>query len=628
MSLRRKLIFMHATFMAFAVAAAAATVYGVQLHVRNTVNALDQLVDESNRVDRLRVDAQQQFVWLHEIASGRGEINDSYLARSDAFFTRLEEAGHFAAQGRDDSDWRHIVGLGQSLRATSQRCLDLVRASRNEEALRLLTTRIERDLMVALNTRLDDVKKFLDDARRRSLERVEATNVQLYGLAALIALTCLGFLIVATAMVRRWLIEPITDLQTATQEFGKGRLDHRVALSADDEFGALGQALNEMASSLGATQRKYRSLFENLRDAVIILDPDGHVVECRDSDTRVLGIAPERTLGRRLLDIWPEWSSAAVDWNDVVSRVARGGRHFRALDVALPPRGDQRAIVDVIAYPIEYAEARYVAIVLRDATERDQLQRLGRRSETMEAAVTLAQGIAHDFKNLLNSAVTTLSLIADQGGDSKDAARIQTALRACRQAAGLSRRLLGFATADEGNPEMLSLGEMVRLILGSLDEPFLAPLDVRVECDRPVRVRMDKDQLTQIILNLIHNAADAMPDGGRLSITIGEAVTANPIGRRPPSPHAVLAVSDTGCGMTPEVKQRLFEPLFTTKGRGRHGRRGMGLAVVYAAVRNADGFIQVDSEVGRGTTIRIHLPSVEAHARFDSDHEAAQQANP
>ena len=132
---------------------------------------------------------------------------------------------------------------------------------------------------------------------------------------------------------------------------------------------------------------------------------------------------------------------------------------------------------------------------------------------------------------------------------------------------------------------------------------------------------MDRDHLTQVVLNLIHNAREAMDDAmddgmdedkealGELRITKESTMTVDPIENAAPSLHAVLTVADTGCGMTAEVAERLFEPLFTTKPRGRDGRRGMGLAVIDAAVRNSGGFIQVDSELGRGTTFRIYVPA-------------------
>ncbi len=608
MTLRRKLIYLHSVFAAFAVVAAAATIYGAQVHVQVAINSLTQLVDQLNLVDRLRVDAQSELVQLHQIVDRRREVSASYLARRDAFFTQLEEAARFAAGRQESSNWGTIAELAAALRDETARCLGLVKESDFTGAEVMLGAQIESPLFAELDARLHNVRISLDDARRRSVNRVLVSNDQLFSLAAVIVASCAVLLVIASTMIRRWLIGPITQLHSAANEFGNGNLSYRVAFRSSDELGTRGSALNDMASSLAVSQMKYKSLFENLHDAVVICDSVGSVVECHDSDTQVLGVAAGDAVGRHVLENWPQWRQAAMDWNLVVACVAATGAQQRAVDLELPLADGKSAVVDVVTYAVEYGDSRYAAIVLRDVSERHRLQRLSRRAETMEATVTFSQGIAHDFKNLLNSAVTTLSLMDQAKTDARDRERLQTALRACQHAASLSRRLMTFASSDEGNPELIDLGEMVELILGSLDEVFLAPMDVQTNLERSVTVCVDRDHLTRAILNLVRNAGDAMPGGGDLRISTGWVTTANPITRRAPSLHAVLTVADTGYGMTDEVKERLFEPLFTTKERGLRSGRGMGLAVTYGAVRNADGFIQVDSEVGVGTTFRVYLP--------------------
>ncbi|MCP4245664.1 MAG: HAMP domain-containing protein [bacterium] len=611
MSLRRKLVYLHAAFAAFAVAAAFATVHGVQVRVNGAVRSFQGLVDHSISVDQIRVDLREQVHDLREIVDRRREISAAYLARRDACFIRLTEVARFAARHSDESDWRGVVDLGQRLREDSERCLALTRASQPSEGKAVLAEEIEADVAAALDTRLRNIRTSLDARRRQSGNQILATNAQLLGLAVMIGVTGVGLLAVGVFVIRRSFISPLAALRTATREFGEGNLDYRVTVSSKDELGALGASLNTMASSLRVSQTKYKSLFENLRDAVIICDSAGIVVECHDSDTKLLGVSPEASLGRHLLEVWPAWASAGSDWGLLVARVAANGERSSAVAVNLPRQDGKSTLVDVVAYPVQYAEVRYTAILLRDVTDRQRLQRLVRRSETMEAAGTFARGIAHDFRNFLNSAVSTLSLIESQAGNSRNSELVQTAIRSCQHATALSKRLSAFADIDQGNPEVHRLGEIVELILSALDEPFLAALRIRNDCDRSVAVRMDQDHLTQVVLNLIHNAREAMPDGGDLRIATDTVIAANPIERSAPSRYAVLTVADTGCGMDDSVKERLFEPLFTTKARDRRAGRGLGLAVVYAVVNNAGGFIQVDSEIGVGTTFRVYLPSGE-----------------
>jgi signal transduction histidine kinase len=152
---------------------------------------------------------------------------------------------------------------------------------------------------------------------------------------------------------------------------------------------------------------------------------------------------------------------------------------------------------------------------------------------------------------------------------------------------------------------------VVELILKSLDEPFFEGIRLHTSLDQSVSVHIDRDQLTQIVLNLVRNAREAMPDGGDLFVTV-EPGTPDPTTElNGPPTHAVLSVTDTGQGITEEVKERLFEPFFTTKVHGTRRKRGMGLAITYAAVKNADGLIQVDGEPGAGTTLRVCLPLCE-----------------
>jgi two-component system cell cycle sensor histidine kinase/response regulator CckA len=291
-------------------------------------------------------------------------------------------------------------------------------------------------------------------------------------------------------------------------------------------------------------------------------------------------------------------------------RVLEEGSQVRQSELELPRIGgwEGPAVVDLIAYPVEFGDSRYVAVVLRDVTRRYDLERQARQAEAMEATVTLARGVAHDFSNLLTSAIGTLSLLDEEQGDGPSSERVRRALRACWQAAGLSRRLLGFARSDHGNPQVVCLRDTVSLILESFDESFLQGIRLRIEGEGPTPVLIDTDQLTQIVLNLLVNAREAMTDGGDLRVRVEPGKPGGSADEGGPNTHAVLTVSDTGAGISPEVKDRLFEPFFTTKPRASQRSRGMGLAIVYAAVKNAGGFIEVDSQPGAGTTFRVYLP--------------------
>lgn len=620
MSLQKRLNYLLVAFAAFALAATFGTIYGVRLHVEDAISSLQESMDDAAWIDRVRLDARKQAALLREVVEGRREIDELYLARRDGFLDELRQVTQFALRDEPEPDRQELLELSKRLRQEFESCLAHTLAGRHDEAQLALGTAVETRLLPALELRLRSARSHLDDARNRSVDNLVATNTQVLVLSALIGVLGVGLVTVGATLIRRWMMVPIRQLQNATREFGEGRLDARVSLRTNDELGALGQAMNQMAEGLSRAQAeltvseaKYRSLFRNLRDAAIICDSQGRVIECHDSDANILGALARDCTGRSLLDLWSEDGAKPVDWPALIGRALTRNEQVRVTDLPLACAGarDPEAIVDLIAYPIEFAEERYVAIVLRDVTERRHLERQTRLTEAMEATVTLARGVAHDFNSLLTSAIASLSAVTSKTGNGSTAEHVGRALRACDQAVGLSRALLSFAGGDRGNPEVLRLCETVELILESMEEAFFENIRLRTDLDDTVCARIDPDQFTQIVLNLVQNAREAMPAGGELRLEIRRGRLAPSDTSDGPPTHAVLSVSDTGGGISPETEKRLFEPFFSTKDGGTRRRRGMGLATVYAAVKNANGTVRVDGRPGIGATFRVHLPLAE-----------------
>ncbi|TWI62189.1 PAS domain S-box-containing protein [Pseudoduganella lurida] len=297
--------------------------------------------------------------------------------------------------------------------------------------------------------------------------------------------------------------------------------------------------------------------------------------------------------------------------------------------------------VALIAVKTDITERRRIEVALRDlndtleqrvsreVAERDKAEEALRQSQKMEAVGQLTGGVAHDFNNVLQIISGNLHLLAlHLGADEAARRRLDMAVAAVERGAKLSSQLLAFARRQPLQPAVTDLGRLV----ANMDELLRRALGEAVELavvggSGLWNTLVDPGQLENVILNLGINARDAMQGAGRLTIELGNAVLdevqVNDMVDVPAGQYVMLAVTDNGSGMSPEVQQRAFEPFFTTKREGEG--TGLGLSMAYGFVKQSRGHIKIHSEMGRGTSIRIYLPrtmlaeSTEASASFDND---------
>ncbi|RME37527.1 MAG: HAMP domain-containing protein [Planctomycetota bacterium] len=619
--LRRRLFGLMSIFAVFAVSAAAVTIYGTQAYMARATRDFEEAVGWTSIADRVVLTLRQQILMLEAMLRNEPGAERRYFETREEFQILCAQLRPHLKRTTAPGPPPPTLRMADRLTEVSDRFLTLLSSERNDDARALLEDTIKGKLVPELTAEITRVKTELDKALHRTSRRLETASTEVLLMTLTLGALAGGLVIVGTTLMRRWLFQPIETLQTAARRFAEGDLDHRVTPRYDDELGALGRAMNGMAesiarvqSALRASEAKHRQLFRNLRDAVLLVDEDGVVVEYHDSDAGLLGVEGTEPVGKPMWKVWPQWRRTGQAWETIIAAAIRDGRRYRAMDVewSAAPWSEQSFRVDILVYRVEYGSHRHAAVVLRDVSERVDLHRKLRQAETMEAVGTLASGLAHDFNNLLAGVIGTLSLLENELTREAHAERVRSAIRMLWQASGLSRRLLNFAGSAHGEPQVFRLAEAVRTIVQSLDPSFLEGIDLETDLEEDAAVRMDRDHFTQTLLNLLRNARDAMPDGGRLRIALETTTARSPHGGRAELPFAVLIVSDSGCGMTPDVQSRIFEPFFTTKTRASQRGRGMGMAIVYAAVRNAGGFIRLESEPLRGTTFRVYLPVAES----------------
>jgi signal transduction histidine kinase/ActR/RegA family two-component response regulator len=270
--------------------------------------------------------------------------------------------------------------------------------------------------------------------------------------------------------------------------------------------------------------------------------------------------------------------------------------------------------------PVTGAEGRIINLIgiMEDVTERHNTERQLHQAQKMEAVGQLTGGIAHDFNNLLLVVLGNLEMLEDHIKDDPEARRfVRTSVEAVERGANLTRRLLAFARKQPLQPAPTDMTQVVRGMHALLERTLGEHVQIEtVSAPAPWLAMIDPAQLENAVLNLAINARDAMPDGGKLTIETANVrldetyAETNPFVT--PGQYVLVAVSDTGTGIPPEIVDRVFEPFFTTKETGKG--TGLGLSMVYGFVKQSGGHVKIYSEPGLGTTVKLYLPRAHAGA--------------
>lgn len=363
--------------------------------------------------------------------------------------------------------------------------------------------------------------------------------------------------------------------------------------------------------TLRASEERYRNLFDSANDMVYTHDLQGCFTSINRAAERITGYTREEALRMNIADVVvPEHLELARQM--IVRKL--GGEGSTTYEIAIRTKDGRRLLVEVSSH-LTFEDGKPVGVlgIAREITERKRLEEQLRQSQRIEAIGRLAGGIAHDFNNLLTiiGAYSHMMLmdLPDRHPVRNYAEEI---LAAAERASALTDRLLAFSRRQVVQPVLVDVNEVVRNMVGLLRRMVGQDIELDTVLAPAVGlVRADPTQLEQVIMNLVINSRDAMPNGGRVTIETANFVR-EPGERGVPGPGSwtVLRVRDTGHGMDAEVLSHIFEPFFTTKGPGKG--TGLGLSIVYGVVKQSGGEITVESEVGKGTVFTIYLPHASA----------------
>jgi two-component system cell cycle sensor histidine kinase/response regulator CckA len=365
-------------------------------------------------------------------------------------------------------------------------------------------------------------------------------------------------------------------------------------------------------TALVDSERRFRRLIEFSPDAMFI-NRENKIVFVNPPCLKLFGASgPEQVLGKSVFDfIHPDYHAVVKER----VRLMQMGEAVPLIEEKIVRLDGKLVDVEISASPFLEDGVTAIQVMCRDISERKKLEAQYRQAQKMEAVGQLAGGVAHDFNNLL-TVISGYSEVLLGRLPAADPASglLQEIHKAGERAAGLTRQLLAFNRRQIIQPQVLDLnalvsdmGKMLRRMIGE-DVSLTTVLAPRLGL-----VKADPGQIEQVVMNLAVNARDAMPQGGKLTIETANVELDEGYTRTRPEvksgSYALLAVSDTGCGMTEEVKAHIFEPFFTTKEPGKG--TGLGLATAYGIIKQSGGYIYASSETGHGTTFKIYLPLVE-----------------
>jgi PAS domain S-box-containing protein len=587
--------------------------------------------------------------------------------------------GERAGQGRfllpllDDLHlrMRTITASESVIAGYGSRLMEEVTAYRKDTVLLVQAlTELERRL-----ARVNEVKKNLVEDMKAVDARLSRTSGEALRRLAPVMGGFRNFIVVTSVAVMSLLAvfsayfilmnirRPMGLIRRGIESIREGNLDTTIRLERHDEWSVIEQALNDMVANLRTsyenlrgmneeletarfelqhkvgeleeqiaererteyelktTEEKWHSLYENLPGGSFTVNNHYIIEEVNDVLCDVTGFRRDELIGRPCDIICPKGPHKCPIFDLGQERIDNNETAVKAKDGNLVP-------IIKSARRIPVGSKDIIVENFQDITDRKHLEEQLQHARKMEAVGQLAGGVAHDFNNILTAIIgygTLLRMKFPEGDQSR--ARIEQILVAAERASNLTRSLLTLSRKRVVQLEPLGLDACVSGMEELLTRLIREDIEFRTEIvSEALTVLGDKTQMEQILINLVTNARDSMPDGGSVTLRLAAMemdegfVSSRGFGL--PGKYAVLTVTDTGIGMDEETRERIFEPFFTTKGMGKG--TGLGLAIVYGIAQQHGGFVEVLSEPGKGSSFFVYLPLIEAEYPEKADGKEAE----
>ena len=404
---------------------------------------------------------------------------------------------------------------------------------------------------------------------------------------------------------------------------------------AEATFGASGKPVRVSGTVQDVTERREAELatrrtetfldliVQNIPAMLFVKDAEElRFITMNRTGETLLGISREELIGKNDRDFFPAEQAEGFISKDKAVLEARKPQLIA--EETIQTRHQGQRLLRTVKVPVFDEEDRplYLLGFSTDITEQKQLELQFRQAQKMETVGHLTGGVAHDFNNVLMAMQLNLEVVEERlRGDPEAAECLRVALNAVNRGAELTARLLAFSRRQPLQPRVVNINLLVREMMRLLHRTLEEDLDVETVLGAGVwSIEVDGSQLENALINLAVNARDAMPEGGKLTIETANTRLDDDYARElddvRPGQYVMIAVSDTGAGMTPEVMERAFDPFFTTKDVGKGS--GLGLSMVYGFVKQSGGHVKLYSEPGEGTTVKLYFPRVLAAATTEA----------